>query len=173
MEYNIKKILFEDIYINEKLRDIIYKDCIEIVSEYLYNEDFTYKHSESVSKIFEGIEVPNITLAKYLERYYIYLFKSDIENFILFCYISIYYIEKIKKYNKFEINCYNIHRVIGITLSMAYKFLIDEPLNNVYLADVMGLPINEFNDLELNFLYYINFSLHIEINNFIQFIDKF
>lgn len=172
MDYNIKNILFSNDYINEKLRDVLYKDIIEMVCEYLYNEEFTYKHSESVSKKFEGIDVPNITIKKYLERLYIYLFKNDITSFILFCYIGIYYIEKIKKYNKFEINCYNIHRIIGITLSIAYKFLMDEPYNNIYLGDIMGISIVEFNDLELNFLYYINFSLHIETINLINFIDK-
>jgi hypothetical protein len=44
---------------------------------------------------------------------------------------------------------------------LAAKFFDDQYFNNAYYAKVGGVPCNEMNSLELEFLFLVNFSLHV------------
>jgi len=44
---------------------------------------------------------------------------------------------------------------------LAAKFFDDQYFNNLYYAKVGGVPCKEINTLEVEFLFLINFSLHV------------
>ena len=44
---------------------------------------------------------------------------------------------------------------------LAAKFFDDQYFNNAYYAKVGGVPRREMNSLELEFLFLVNFSLHV------------
>jgi hypothetical protein len=44
---------------------------------------------------------------------------------------------------------------------LAAKFFDDQYFNNQYYAKVGGVPCGEINSLEVEFLFLINFSLHV------------
>jgi hypothetical protein len=55
----------------------------------------------------------------------------------------------------------NVHRVVITSVLLAAKFFDDAYYNNAYYAKVGGVMVSEMNGLEVDFLFRINFSLHV------------
>ena len=49
---------------------------------------------------------------------------------------------------------------------LAAKFFDDHYYNNTYYAKIGGVPRNEMNILELEFLFLVNFSLYLDPNEY-------
>lgn len=60
----------------------------------------------------------------------------------------------------------NVHRVVITSVLLAAKFFDDAYYNNAYYAKVGGVLISEINGLEVDFLFRINFSLHVNPDEF-------
>jgi hypothetical protein len=54
-----------------------------------------------------------------------------------------------------------VHRVVITAVLLAAKFFDDAYYNNAYYAKVGGVLVSEMNGLEVDFLFRINFSLHV------------
>lgn len=52
---------------------------------------------------------------------------------------------------------------------LAAKFFDDQYFKNRYYAQVGGIPCAEINSLELEFLFSINFSLHVKPDDFAKY----
>ena len=63
--------------------------------------------------------------------------------------------------NNFLLTDLNVHRVVITSIMLAAKFFDDQYFNNAYYAKVGGVPPTEMNSLEVEFLFRINFSLHV------------
>ncbi|KAI9209155.1 cyclin-domain-containing protein, partial [Polychytrium aggregatum] len=61
------------------------------------------------------------------------------------------------------INSYNIHRLLICGIMVAVKFLSDIFYTNSHIARVGGLPVNELNQLEIEFLLLNDFNLTVEV----------
>lgn len=55
----------------------------------------------------------------------------------------------------------NVHRVVITAILLAAKFFDDAYYNNAYYSKVGGVLVSEMNGLEVDFLFRINFSLHV------------
>ena len=55
----------------------------------------------------------------------------------------------------------NVHRVVITAVLLAAKFFDDAYYNNAYYAKVGGVLVSEMNGLEVDFLFRVNFSLHV------------
>ena len=60
----------------------------------------------------------------------------------------------------------NVHRVVITAVLLAAKFFDDAYYNNAYYAKVGGVLTSEMNGLEVDFLFRINFSLHVSSDVF-------
>jgi len=63
--------------------------------------------------------------------------------------------------NNFLLTELNVHRVVITGVLLAAKFFDDAYYNNAYYAKVGGVLVAEMNSLEVEFLFRINFSLHV------------
>jgi hypothetical protein len=63
----------------------------------------------------------------------------------------------------FIINSYNIHRLLIAGITVSAKFNSDIFFLNSHYAKVGGLPINELNSLEMEFLMLNNYDLHVSV----------
>jgi hypothetical protein len=63
--------------------------------------------------------------------------------------------------NNFLLTELNVHRVVITAVLLAAKFFDDAYYNNAYYAKVGGVLVSEMNGLEVDFLFRINFSLHV------------
>jgi hypothetical protein len=80
------------------------------------------------------------------------------------------YIDRIIQSNPtFVVNSLNIHRLLITSVMLAAKFFDDQYFNNAYYAKVGGVPCNEMNVLEVEFLFMTNFSLFVDTETYRQY----
>jgi len=112
--------------------------------------------------VFHAVKPPTIGLRKYLERIERYAGCSN-ECYI----IALVYVDTIIQRNKsFVISSLNIHRLLITSIMLAAKFYDDIYYNNAYYAKIGGVPCHEINNLELEFLFMINFTLNVPLEVF-------
>lgn len=110
---------------------------------------------------FHALKAPGIGIHQYLERIHKYASCST-ECFVL----ALIYIDRLIQRNNFLLTDLNVHRVVITAVLLAAKFFDDAYYNNAYYAKVGGVLISEMNSLEVEFLFRINFSLHVDSDVF-------
>jgi hypothetical protein len=75
--------------------------------------------------------------------------------------LALVYIDRLIQRNNFLLTELNVHRVVITAILLAAKFFDDAYYNNAYYAKVGGVLVSEMNGLEVDFLFRINFSLHV------------
>ena len=136
--------------------DIIYaKILLHILSENKKSNDYFKKIESNEDGHFTYKVKPPITLFDYLRRIIKYL-NLEISTLI----ISMIYIDRICK-EKVFINEYNIHRIMLISIYIAYTYNEDCIHDNNYLALVSGISKKEMVLLENEFLELIDFRLFV------------
>ena len=79
------------------------------------------------------------------------------------CFIlALIYVDRLIERNNFLLTELNVHRVVITAILLAAKFFDDAYYNNAYYAKVGGVLVSELNGLEVDFLFRINFSLHVQ-----------
>eukprot|EP00002_Diphylleia_rotans_P020880 TRINITY_DN405_c0_g3_i4.p1 TRINITY_DN405_c0_g3~~TRINITY_DN405_c0_g3_i4.p1 ORF type:complete len:443 (-),score=78.63 TRINITY_DN405_c0_g3_i4:1740-3068(-) len=112
--------------------------------------------------IFHSAKNPTMPVKRYLQRIAKYAPGSKS------CYIlSLIYLDRLSKIDPGFIICSNnIHRLLITSIMIATKFYDDQYFNNRYYAQVGGLPVAELNRLETDFLFRMQFSLHVDTECF-------
>lgn len=113
---------------------------------------------------FHALKAPGISILQYLERIYKYASCST-ECFIL----ALIYIDRLIQKHNFVLTELNVHRVVITSVLLAAKFFDDAYYNNAYYAKVGGVLVSEMNGLEVEFLFRINFSLHVKPDEFAKY----
>eukprot|EP00300_Choanocystis_sp_HF-7_P010332 c16896_g1_i2.p1 GENE.c16896_g1_i2~~c16896_g1_i2.p1 ORF type:complete len:137 (+),score=30.39 c16896_g1_i2:53-412(+) len=81
--------------------------------------------------------------------------------------LALIYMDRVIQRNTgFFISSLNIHRFLITSIMLAAKFFDDTYYNNAFYARVGGIPTAELNTLEVEFLFMINFSLHVETDEY-------
>lgn len=75
--------------------------------------------------------------------------------------MALIYIDRLIQRNNFLLTELNVHRVVITAILLAAKFFDDAYYNNAYYSKVGGVLSSEMNGLEVDFLFRINFSLHV------------
>jgi hypothetical protein len=75
--------------------------------------------------------------------------------------LALIYIDRLIQRNNFLLTELNVHRVVVTAILLAAKFFDDAYYNNAYYSKVGGVLVSEMNGLEVDFLFRINFSLHV------------
>jgi hypothetical protein len=116
---------------------------------------------------FHALKAPGISIKQYLERIHKYASCST-ECFVL----ALIYIDRLIQNNNFILSELNVHRVVITAILLAAKFFDDAYYNNAYYAKVGGVLVSEMNGLEVEFLFRINFSLHVKPDVFVKYQDE-
>jgi hypothetical protein len=106
---------------------------------------------DSVTK-FCALTPPAISVRSYLERIGQYADCSP-GCFVL----SMVYIDRLGM----RLSPLNVHRLLITAVCVASKFLDDSFYPNSFYAQLGGIPLEELNRLEVEFLFSLNFSLHV------------
>ena len=144
--------------------DLIFaKILLHILSENKKSKDYLKKINSNQDGHFTFKMKPGITLLDYLRRIIKYL-KIEYSTLI----IAMIYIDRICK-EKVFLNEFNIHRIMLISIYMAYTYNEDCIFDNKYLASVSGLSKSEMFSLEEDFLDLIEFKLFVTDEIFEQY----
>jgi hypothetical protein len=105
---------------------------------------------------FHGLRAPSIAVSDYLVRISKFSGCSD-ECFVL----ALIYIDRLITKRRIILDQYNVHRLLVTSVMLAAKFFDDHYLDNQHYAAVGGVPKGEMNVLELEFLFLLEFNLHV------------
>ncbi|KAM6577756.1 hypothetical protein CsatB_029593 [Cannabis sativa] len=119
------------------------------------------KDEEAIS-IFHGSKAPRLSLRQYLERVLKYSKCSTSCFVVAYIYIHRYFHNR----PHFSLTSLNVHRLFITALMVAAKFLDDDCDNNAYYARVGGVSTEEMNELEIEFLFSLDFKLQVPIQLF-------
>ena len=144
--------------------DIIFaKILLHILYENKKSKDYYKKINSNQDGHFTFKMKPGINLLDYLRRILKYI-KVEYSTLI----IAMIYIDRICK-EKVFLNEFNLHRIMLISIYMAYTYNEDCIYDNKYLALVSGLNIKEMLVLEEDFLDLIEFKLYVSDETFDQY----
>ncbi|CAH0485676.1 unnamed protein product [Peronospora farinosa] len=116
---------------------------------------------------FEAFRAPGISVRDYLMRIHKYASCSP-ECFVL----ALVYMDRLHQMQGFVLTELNVHRVVITSVVLAAKFFDDHYFNNAYYAKVGGVPCLEMNELEVEYLLLINFSLHVSSETYARYYNE-
>ena len=136
---------------------------LHILSENKKSNDYYKKLSLNQDGHFTFKVYPSISLFDYLQRIIKYV-KIELSTLI----IAMIYIDRICR-EKVFLNEFNIHRIMLISIYMAYIYNEDCVFDNKYLALVSGLSKAEMMTLQEDFLDLVEFNLYVSDDEFEQY----
>ncbi|MCO5552904.1 hypothetical protein L7F22_006423 [Adiantum nelumboides] len=112
--------------------------------------------------IYHGLRPPSISILKYLERMHKY------SNCSPSCFVVgfIFMDHLVHKQPDVPLISLNIHRLLITSVMVATKLLDDVHYNNAFYARVGGISNAELNNLEIDFLFRLDFRLQVTSNMF-------
>ena len=147
----------------------------------VFQGDQLYAQLRATLKVdgYMSVRVPTISVKDYLLRMVQY---AEFEPEILVLgviYLNVY-VSKIKaKVRALQqlpqypdawpvpfLHGFNIHRLLAVSMLTAKKFIDDTYFNNQFYSKVFGVSLSELNQLEINFLYDIDWSLFVTDESF-------
>ncbi|OWZ03480.1 hypothetical protein PHMEG_00024782 [Phytophthora megakarya] len=86
--------------------------------------------------------------------------------------LALVYIDRLHQMQGFVLTELNVHRVVITSVVLSAKFFDDHYFNNAYYAKVGGVPCPEMNELEVEYLLLINFSLHVSSETYARYYNE-
>ncbi|XP_051147019.1 cyclin-U2-1-like [Andrographis paniculata] len=114
------------------------------------------------TRVFDGVETPDMTIQSYLERIFRYTRAAPPVYVVAYVYID----RLSQNLPEFRIGAANVHRLLITTIMVASKYVEDMNYRNSYYAKVGGLSTQEMNKLEMEFLFEMKFKLHVNVSVF-------
>eukprot|EP00188_Purpureofilum_apyrenoidigerum_P005104 Plantae.Rhodophyta-Purpureofilum_apyrenoidigerum.ctg634.p1 GENE.Plantae.Rhodophyta-Purpureofilum_apyrenoidigerum.ctg634~~Plantae.Rhodophyta-Purpureofilum_apyrenoidigerum.ctg634.p1 ORF type:complete len:209 (+),score=18.49 Plantae.Rhodophyta-Purpureofilum_apyrenoidigerum.ctg634:168-794(+) len=141
----------------ESLRSALYTAVTDLVQRY-----DTLAHLHNHSSMFYASRVPAVGLRDYLHRIFKY------SQCTSGCYVAaLVYLQRIAKRDpSLRLNSLNVHRLIITAVVLAVKFHEDSYFSNSFYARVGGVSLEEFNQLEVAFLQFMDFRLYISTEEY-------
>ncbi|XP_076956226.1 cyclin-U2-1-like [Bidens hawaiensis] len=113
-------------------------------------------------RVFDCDETPDMSIQSYLERIFKYTKAGPSVYVVAYVYIDRF----CRSQPEFRISGRNVHRLLITTIMVASKYVEDMNYRNSYYARVGGITTKEINNLELNFLFLMNFKMHVNVSVF-------
>lgn len=127
------------------------------------SKDFQYyqipkikQQNKHVIKVFDLVEIPNLTIEDFLIRIRTYSSSISVLCYIHAC-LLIFKLSVLL--DVLPLNCYNVHRVILAAIRCLIKKLEDIYQKQKNFATVGGVTIKELFRIEVGFLFLCNFNL--------------
>ena len=126
------------------------------VLSHVCEQNVTFDKEKS---IFNSVATNKISIKDYMNRIHKYGPKNKDEVYLV---VALVYVDKFLVSMDMRLNLFNVHRIWLVAYLLAIKFLDDDHYNNKWFASVGGIPLQELNDLEADFLHAIRFDLRLD-----------
>ena len=156
----LDKIINYSLFFNNDV--IVEEDHLEKYVLYLQKKIKNNYSDLYFEKNFSILHIDNVIMIEdYLDRL---IGSLSISNSVIIC--AIIYLERLQ----IDINIFNIHKLLLVSLLISSKFVEDENYKNKYWARYGGISLSMINKLEKLYLIKIKNSLYIHT---IEFYNKF
>lgn len=172
-EIDPHQVLFQDLVSHSKKDAAAQEGLVQLISDVL---EWEVKNNDAALEraggrptrvtVFHGHKPPNITVRAYLDRL------RTFGGCSACCFVlGLRYVEQLQSNDgAYNLNSYNMHRLVLTGVMIAAKFVDDFYFSNNYWAKVGGIPNDELNGLEIEMLFLLNFSLHTKRRQYDEFL---
>ena len=124
----------------------------------------SYNKQDTKDTIFHGVEVPEMSIADYIERIATYS-ELDVSEFIT----CVIYFKRIQKLHPhFPCSHRSMHRTILSLLLVATKMHRDRPFSNRFYARLGGISSSELARLERCVLQLLEYRLFVSVDEYVD-----
>jgi hypothetical protein len=133
--------------------------------------------TQAITDCFDAAVIPEIGMKDYLTRLVKHGEPTQENIIMMLIYIDRYIFYKNQQSSKDEdkkryfLNAFNAHRLMALSLFVGIKCHEDFYYNNAWYARIAGITLQEFNQLELEFLYITQFGLPVDPNLYNQYYE--
>jgi len=108
---------------------------------------------------YHAKKLPSISLRDYMVRFATH--SNCHENVFV---MALIFLDKLgQEVADFNLDTYNVHRLLLLSMVLAIKSYDDAYYKNSYYAKIGGVTLEEFNSLEIDYLFnYIQFRLYVD-----------
>ncbi|RUR19203.1 hypothetical protein ELY21_04760 [Legionella sp. km535] len=145
-----------------KISDVSASFLLKTITSVLTKAVTTNSSKSHAKDVFTGACVPQISIEKYLLRFYEFLDDDPTIYVSSLIYISMY----LELTPDSSLNELNVHRLIACSILLAYKQLMDFRHKNKRFAAIAGVNLSELNSLEIKFLTIFDFATHVSPEHF-------
>lgn len=170
-ELDPHRTLFQDLVEHSKKDAAAQEGLVELIADVLEwevacNDQALEQGRPSRVTVFHGHKPPAIGVRAYLERIKTYGGCSAC------CFVlGVRYAERLQSTDtSYQLNSYNMHRILLTGIMVAAKFVDDFYFSNKYWAKVGGISIDELNGLEIEILFLLNFALHTRRSEYDEYV---
>ncbi|KAK7284342.1 hypothetical protein RJT34_19087 [Clitoria ternatea] len=117
--------------------------------------------------IFHGLKAPNLSVTQYMERIFKYT-RCSASCFV----IAQIYMDRFFQKMGGCLTSFNAHRLLITSVMVAAKFVDDMHCSNAYYAKVGGVSTEEMNEMEIEFLFNLEFKLFVTEEVFLKCCEK-
>lgn len=134
-----------------------------VLEKYVEKNENMLETSETkdVITIFHGLRAPSLSIQQYVDR--IFKYSSCSPSCFVIAHI---YVDRFIQRTNLRLTSLNVHRLLITSVMVAAKFMDDAFFNNAYYARVGGVATSELNELEMKFLFGVDFQLHVSVQTF-------
>jgi len=125
------------------------------------------ERSREVKTIFDAVVAPAISIRSYLRRIIKYIQCSS-QAVIL----SLIYIDRLIERRAFAVTQHNAHRLLLSSILIAAKTFDDEFYSNGFFSQVGGILVEELNNLEMEFLFLLQFNTFVTTEKYNEYSDS-
>ena len=86
--------------------------------------------------------------------------------------LSLIYVDRFIQSSNIIVDSLTIHRILLVSVVLAAKTFDDNFYTNRHYAKVGGIPVEELNCLEIEFLFNINFSLYVSCEDYQHYYEE-
>lgn len=128
---------------------------------------FTAEERQDMKTIFDACVPPAIAIRSYLHRIIKYVQCST--QSVIF---SLIFIDRLIEQHALTVTEHNVHRLLLSAILVAAKSFDDEFYSNGFFSQVGGIPVQELNNLELEFLFLLQFNTFVSPEKYNQYLDS-
>ena len=162
--YEIKNILSNKFNIKNLSKQTIIEKMTEIIEDSVEHKSY----GQIKDSIFSNSTIPSISIFDYLVRIEKYT-KLESSSLIL----ALIYIDRIYDKNDFELNEFNIHKLLFTSIIVAMKYNEDRIYDMKCYSKVGGISIKTLTKLEYTFLELIDYDLFVEKEEYKNYCNYF
>ncbi|KAK8948149.1 Cyclin-U4-1 [Platanthera guangdongensis] len=112
--------------------------------------------------IFSGEDKVEIPIEFYLHKILVNTYCSPSSYVVAFIYLDRFF----NRHPSVLLNSFNVHRLVVTAILTAVKFSDEYNDTNAYYAKVAEISVSEMNELEVCFLFGVQFDLHVRVDEY-------
>jgi hypothetical protein len=151
---------------SEKSLNTLVNEIAGLIEEIIEKNKVAQQKKSETSKLFEGRKTTSVSVKRYVNRLLKY-FNNEPSSLV----ICLIYLDRLCEMADIKLSIENFHRIFLVSLVISIKYNEDKYFSNGFYAQIGGITLADFNDLESIFVNFLEFFLFVEEGIFNKYVS--